>query len=116
MAWSRPADARRPQSKGCLSCRRVCSRRHDLPCCGNALFRCRCRPRGPEITRMTWSVDRAGSAIGAFVLTATLLGALLAPWIAPYGSDVRFNGLLNAPPTVVHILGADGRMRSPYIH
>ena len=65
---------------------------------------------------MTRSVGRVGSGVGAFALTTTFLGALLAPWVSPQGPDDRFDALLNAPPTAVHVIGADGRLRSPFIH
>ncbi|MQA29090.1 MAG: hypothetical protein GEU82_04520, partial [Luteitalea sp.] len=55
-------------------------------------------------------------AAGAVLLLVTALGALFAPAIAPHPTDARFTGLLNAPPTVVHVRGPDGRWRAPFIH
>jgi peptide/nickel transport system permease protein len=65
---------------------------------------------------MTKSLINSGSALGGFVLTVTLLSALFAPTLAPHEPDVQFAGILNVPPTGMHIVGANGRLRSPFIH
>ena len=65
---------------------------------------------------MTRSGIPPGSVAGGFALAIILFGALVAPIIAPHGPDDRFDRMLNAPPTVVHVRGADGRLRSPYIN
>jgi peptide/nickel transport system permease protein len=65
---------------------------------------------------MSRAIVNIGSALGGFALTVTLLGALLAPIVAPHEPDARFEGILKAPPTAVHIVGGNGRMRSPFIH
>jgi peptide/nickel transport system permease protein len=55
-------------------------------------------------------VRRAG--IGLLICIALI--ALAAPWLAPNSIDERFAGLLNAPPTVVHVW--DDGPRAPFIY
>jgi peptide/nickel transport system permease protein len=62
------------------------------------------------------STINVGAAVGAFVLGAMLLGAILAPVLTPQEPDVRFDRLLNAPPTAIHIVDANGRLRAPFVH
>jgi len=45
-----------------------------------------------------------------------LLGAILAPVLTPHEPDVRFDRLLNAPPTAIHIVDSNGRLRAPFVH
>jgi peptide/nickel transport system permease protein len=54
--------------------------------------------------------------VGAVLLLIAALGAVFAPALAPHRTDDRFSGLLNAPPTVVHFRGPDGRWQAPFIH
>jgi peptide/nickel transport system permease protein len=54
--------------------------------------------------------------LGAALLLVTALGALFAPAIAPHAPDARFAGLLQAPPTVLHVRGPAGGWRAPFIH
>lgn len=65
---------------------------------------------------MSRSTLNTGSAIAGFVLSVMVLGTLLAPLLASNEPDVRFERLLNAPPTAVHIVDANGRVRSPFVH
>jgi peptide/nickel transport system permease protein len=65
---------------------------------------------------MTKSFLNARLVIGGAVLMATLLGAVLAPALAPHDPERRFAGLLNAPPTAVHIVSANGRVTSPFVN
>jgi peptide/nickel transport system permease protein len=65
---------------------------------------------------MTRTFTSIGSAVGGCVLAVTIFGALLAPFVAPHEQDVRFDQLLNAPPTTVHMVDVNGRARSPFIH
>ena len=53
---------------------------------------------------------RAGIAL----LALLALTAVAAPWIAPNIPDRRFDDLLSAPPTVVHVW--DGGLRVPFIY
>jgi len=57
-----------------------------------------------------------GSTAGIFVLGTMLLGAILAPVLTPHEPDVRFDRLLNAPPTAIHIVDSNGRLRAPFVH
>jgi peptide/nickel transport system permease protein len=54
--------------------------------------------------------------LGAGILVAAAVGALLAPALAPHATDQRFADLLNAPPTAIHVRDASGRWRRPFIH
>jgi peptide/nickel transport system permease protein len=65
------------------------------------------------VSRLTINV---GSTAGIFVLGTILLGAILAPVLTPHEPDVRFDQLLNAPPTAIHIVDSNGRLRAPFVH
>ena len=65
------------------------------------------------MSRLTINV---GSTAGIFVLGTMLLGAILAPVLTPHEPDVRFDRLLNAPPTAIHIVDSNGRLRAPFVH
>src|SRR4051794_33926172 len=58
---------------------------------------------------------RASDAGGALVLLV-VLAAIGAPLLAPHATGDRFPDLLNAPPTLPHIVGADGSVRAPFIY
>jgi len=45
-----------------------------------------------------------------------LLGAILAPVLTPHEPDVRFDRLLNAPPTAIHIVDSNGRLCAPFVY
>jgi peptide/nickel transport system permease protein len=55
---------------------------------------------------------RVGVALVAIAVTA----AVAAPFVAPHAADTRFPGLLNAPPTVPHIVDDSGRWHAPFIY
>ena len=55
-------------------------------------------------------------ALGAALVALALLAAVTAPAAAPHATDAHFAGLLNAPPTVVRIAGADGAWHAPFIY
>ena len=55
-------------------------------------------------------------ALGAALVALALLAAVAAPAAAPHATDAHFAGLLNAPPTVVRIAGADGAWHAPFIY
>jgi len=55
---------------------------------------------------------RAGLAI----LLAAVAMAAAAPLLAPHGPDERYSGLLNAPPTTVHLRDAAGGWRAPFVY
>jgi peptide/nickel transport system permease protein len=54
--------------------------------------------------------------LGMFLIVMTAATALAAPIVAPHPADQRFAGLLNAPPTRLHILDADGSWHAPFIY
>ena len=53
---------------------------------------------------------------GVWVLGVIALATLLAPWIAAHDPNARFADLLNAPPTRVRVVDADGRWRAPFVY
>jgi peptide/nickel transport system permease protein len=54
--------------------------------------------------------------IGIALLAIALLAAATAPIVAPHSPEAHFAGLLNAPPTGVHLSGADGTLHAPFIY
>lgn len=54
--------------------------------------------------------------LGAVILIAAAVSALAAPALAPHAIDERFAGLLNAPPTAIHLRDSSGRWRRPFIY
>ena len=58
------------------------------------------------------SARRAGGAI----LVITALATLGASVLAPHSIDARFAGLLNAPPTAIHVRDDAGNWRAPFIY
>ena len=51
--------------------------------------------------------------LGAVLLTAIALAALGASWLSPNPPDRRFDQLLYAPPTQVHLF--DDGLRAPFV-
>jgi peptide/nickel transport system permease protein len=54
--------------------------------------------------------------LGVALVAIALLAAAAAPIAAPHPAEAHFPGLLNAPPTVVHLSGLDGRWHTPFIY
>ena len=54
--------------------------------------------------------------LGLVLVTLALLAAVIAPVLAPHATDAHFGGLLNAPPTVVHLADASGGWHAPFIY
>jgi peptide/nickel transport system permease protein len=54
--------------------------------------------------------------LGIALVTLALAVAVLAPLVAPHAVNERFDGLLNAPPTIPRIVDADGSLRAPFIY
>jgi peptide/nickel transport system permease protein len=52
---------------------------------------------------------------GAIVLAVVIMAALSAPWLAPNEPNSRFERLMYAPPSRVHVLGGAAGS-APYIH
>ena len=61
------------------------------------------------------AIAPAGMA-GVLMAALIALAAVLAPWVAPAGPSFTHTGLLNAPPTRVHVRGADGAWHVPFVH
>jgi peptide/nickel transport system permease protein len=51
--------------------------------------------------------------MGAGLLTAVAIATLGAPWLSPNPPDRRFEALLYAPPTPIHLY--DGGLRAPFV-
>jgi len=62
----------------------------------------------------SWIPVRATS-LGLVLVGAVCAGAIGAPFIAPHAGDESFPDLLNAPPTMPHVVEG-GRLRAPFIH
>ena len=54
--------------------------------------------------------------IGLTLLTVIVVAAIGAPLVAPYSEDRQFAGLLNAPPTRVHVIDDSGAFHAPFIY
>ena len=54
--------------------------------------------------------------IGLGLIVAGLLAALAAPLVVPHASGDRFPDLLNAPPTLPHLVDDSGRWHPPFIY
>ena len=54
--------------------------------------------------------------VGLVLVIVALLAAIAAPVATPHATDAHFSGLLNAPPTVVHLAGADQAWHAPFIY
>jgi peptide/nickel transport system permease protein len=63
----------------------------------------------------SWTLVPASKIGGALVLLV-LLAAVAAPVVAPHATGDRFPELLNAPPTIPHIIDHTGRWRAPFIY
>ena len=55
-------------------------------------------------------------SLGLALLAAIVITALGAPVAAPYAIDQQFRGLLNAPPTLPHVVDDNGTWRAPFIY
>jgi peptide/nickel transport system permease protein len=53
---------------------------------------------------------------GVALLLLTALAAAAAPVLAPHAADRQFRGLLNAPPSIVHVRDDAGRWRAPFVY
>ena len=56
------------------------------------------------------------SRAGLVLVLIGAIAAIAAPALAPYGTDVRFVNLLNAPPTRPRLIDDAGRWRAPFIY
>ena len=54
-------------------------------------------------------------AAGITLLTAWIVLAIGAPWIAPYATDTQFREHPFAPPTPIRVVDDEGRLRRPFI-
>jgi peptide/nickel transport system permease protein len=54
--------------------------------------------------------------LGFAIVALAVLTAVMAPVLAPHAIDERFDGLLNAPPTIPRIVDDHGSLRAPFIY
>jgi peptide/nickel transport system permease protein len=54
--------------------------------------------------------------IGAALLACAIFGAIAAPALAPHGPDDQRRELLNAPPTIPHVIDDAGAWHAPFIY
>ena len=54
--------------------------------------------------------------LGITLLTATVLGVLGAPWLAPNPGDEQFRDYLYAPPMRVRVVDAEGAWHLPFVY
>ena len=50
------------------------------------------------------------------LLGLLLLAAIFAPVLAPHDPNQRFADSIDAPPTMIHVVTADGQWRAPFVH
>ena len=65
---------------------------------------------------MRFPVRLTSRRAGAAIVGAIALLALAAPLVAPHAVDARFDGFLNAPPTVPHVRDAAGGWHAPFVY
>jgi peptide/nickel transport system permease protein len=56
------------------------------------------------------------SSIGVGFLACTVAAAVLAPFLAPHAPTAQYADLLDAPPTIPHIIDAEGGWHAPFIY
>ena len=56
------------------------------------------------------------AVISGSVLMFAYLVAFSYEFVAPYGPLTQHEGYVNAPPTRVHLVDADGRFRAPFVY
>lgn len=57
-----------------------------------------------------------GGSLGALLVTLVITLVVAAQFLAPNPRDTRLPGLLNAPPTRIHVLDRRGEWHAPFIH
>src|SRR5581483_5632228 len=63
-----------------------------------------------------WSILVRASKVGLVLLACAVAGAAAAPMVAPHTPDQQYRALLDAPPTVPHVIDDDGAWHAPFIH
>ena len=56
------------------------------------------------------------AVISGAVLTLAYLAAFSYEFCAPYGPLTQHEGFVNAPPTRIHLIDRDGRLRAPFVY
>src|SRR6185503_18064100 len=101
-----------------LSRRRLRRRWRAVPRIRDAVFGRRARVRRSARQR---HVARKGGArvsrrLGLAIVALALAGAIGAPALAPHGITEHFDGLLNAPPTILRLVDDQGSLHTPFIY
>jgi peptide/nickel transport system permease protein len=71
----------------------------------------------PPLTLMWWKFRKHKMAlISAVILIILYLGAIFCEFAAPYAPEDVFIRYKLAPPTVIHLLDAQGQLRAPFVY
>ena len=62
-----------------------------------------------------FGADRA-RPLGLAIVALTVAAAVMAPVLGPHAPGDQHSGLLNAPPTLPHVVSDDGRWHRPFIY
>jgi peptide/nickel transport system permease protein len=54
--------------------------------------------------------------LGAALVALALVASVAAPIAAPYAQETHFSKMLNAPPTIVRVVDAEGHWHAPFIY
>src|SRR5262249_3937369 len=57
-----------------------------------------------------------GAIAGVALLLTAVIAAVAAPVLAPHAVDDQFRALLNAPPTIPHVVDQNGAWHAPFIY
>src|SRR5690242_2159998 len=79
----------------------------------------RCSSRS-ALWRPTWrwrsSILVRATSVGSALLLCAIAAAIGAPVLAPNDPDRQFRGLLDAPPTIPHVVDDSGAWHAPFIY
>jgi peptide/nickel transport system permease protein len=71
----------------------------------------------PPLTLMWWKFRKHKMAlVSAVILILMYLTAAFCEFVAPYGPDDTFIRYKLAPPTVIHLVDAQGQLRAPFVY
>src|SRR5512135_756821 len=71
----------------------------------------------PPLTLMWWKFRKHKMAlISSVILIIMYIVAIFCEFVAPYGPDDTFIRYKLAPPTVIHLLDAQGKLQAPFVY